>query len=495
MKRIVFQNGDFRPAYRNINLLREIQPEVPLIALTATATQKVVKDIQEQLLLNEAEVFQQSFFRKNLAYKVLFAEDKNRYLCELLKDKNSAAIVYVRSRRASVDFAQYLRQRNYTAEAFHGGLKNEEKQKILNRWMENTTAVIVATTAFGMGIDKPDVRNIVHLNLPESLESYFQEAGRAGRDGEFATATIITHSSDMPVLKNQFLTGIPNVQEVKLVYRKLTSYFQIAYGEGEDTTHNFNFSTFCGHYQLPGQKAYNALRLLDSCGVLKLSEEFFKKTELQFLVSGGVLRNFLQENSKYNELVQSILRTYGGIIDHKTSIDLKSLQKKTGLREQQILKTLTELQEREILEFSHSKHDASVHFLVPREDDTTINPFAGFIKSQQKNKERKINSVLEYIADDKICRSKHLLNYFGETLKEDCRICSVCIEKISDLTREEMNRIYKDLKTLLKSGPKDSREICSKLDFPETHILRVLQLLLDKNRIELTSTNLYTLKK
>ncbi|MGY5849530.1 RecQ family ATP-dependent DNA helicase [Salegentibacter sp. F14] len=482
---------DFRPAYRNVNLLKVLKPDVPLIGLTATATSKVVQDMISQLDLNEPEVFKQSFLRKNLAYNVLNTESKTRDLIKLLDKREESAIIYVRSRKATLEISDFLKKNNYKAEAFHGGLKFEEKQKKLKDWFANNSNIIVATTAFGMGIDKPDVRQVIHLNLPESIESYFQEAGRAGRDEKPAVATIITHTSDIPVLKKQFLAGIPDVADIKLVYRKLNSYFRIAYGEGENTTHDFNFREFCQHYQLKTIKTYQSLQLLDRCGILKLSEQFQKKTNLQFIVTGNQLQYFLKENPKYDLLAKTILRTYGGILENNTGINLTTISEKTGIQAKDALGLLEELQQQGIADFSHAKHDANITFWMPREDDTTIHPFSSYIKAQKKSKEANIQAVLDYIENDKVCRSRQLLEYFGEKNVDNCGVCSVCTRPQKALTSTEMNEIYRDLMPVLKDKESTINDISHALNYPQAHILKVLGLLVEKGRIYRTKTNAY----
>ncbi|MCJ7759394.1 MAG: RecQ family ATP-dependent DNA helicase, partial [Gillisia sp.] len=371
---------DFRPAYLNISVLRDLHPEVAIIALTASATKEVVQDIQDKLMLQEPLIFRKSLERKNIAFRVLFTEDKMYRLQQLLQDKNESAIIYVRSRNATLEVSRELQQRGYTTAAFHGGLSSKEKSAKLNSWLREDVKIMVATNAFGMGIDKPNVRHVIHLNLPESIESYFQEAGRAGRDNELATATIITNKSDIPILKNQFLKTLPDLKFVILVYKKLVAYFQIAYGEGVDTSHDFNFAEFCSHYHLNTSKTYNTIQLLDRISIVKLTQQFQKAASLQFIISNKQLFYYLEENPKFDPVIKAILRTYGGIFENKMPLNLSSICKKAGTIEPEVISILNRLHRDKIVEFEHQQHDASITFLVPREDESSIYPFGKYIK-------------------------------------------------------------------------------------------------------------------
>ncbi|MBC8753997.1 RecQ family ATP-dependent DNA helicase [Kordia sp. YSTF-M3] len=486
--------NDFRPAYRNINTLRELLPNVPCIALTATATPKVVVDIEENLHLKDVQNFQQSFSRENLAYTVLETENKVLTIEKTLRKYPQSCIVYARNRKSTVTIHEALQRKGFTSMYFHGGLSSEDKKKSLQKWLNGKVQTIVATNAFGMGIDKPDVKNVIHIQLPDSLESYYQEAGRAGRDGEYANAIILTDQNDIKQLQQQFIHNLPDVDFLKLVFRKLCSFFQIAYGEGYETKHALAFYDFCKAYKFPTQKTYTALQLLDRHSVIQLSQSFHRKTTIQFVIDQYNLLNYLDNHPHLSLITQAILRTYGGVFEQKIKINTTFLAQKLGLPKEKINETVQQLAKDEVILLEELQTDAEITFLVAREDDKTINPIARDVRHQNELKKKRVQSVIKYIENTETCKNTQLLSYFGETAKTPCGICSVCKAKKTATPDNELQMlIHDDILKVLKTNPMTSTEICAVLPYREHLILAIIQLLLEAEKIKLTETNMYTL--
>ncbi|MBD0831660.1 RecQ family ATP-dependent DNA helicase [Aestuariibaculum sediminum] len=486
--------SDFRPAYKNITILRQLQPTVNVIALTASAKPEIINDIVKELDFINPQIFKQSFFRPNLGYMVFHEEDKYYRLQTILNKYKEPSIVYVRNRKMTLEVSSFLESKQISATFYHGGLPTDDKDKHMNLWLNDQKQVMVATNAFGMGIDKPNVKTVVHLNLPESIESYFQEAGRAGRNGKKAFAVILKNNNDEARVKNQFLKILPHVDFVKQVYRKLCSYFQISYGEGEYKTFDFDFNSFCKTYNFNTILAYNTLLLLDRNSIIVLSKQFKNKVSAQFIISSPALFKYLETRTKYNIIVKSILRMYGGIFDNDTKINISKIAEKASVSEKQITEVLLQLEQDEIITLNLAKTDAQVTFIEPREDDKTINRIATIIKQQNQLKNDQVHAILDYINNDKTCKSIQLLNYFGEKNLEPCGICSVCI---SNKKQSEKSKNKSDLKQLvitqLQDKAKSSRELKSALNCQETELKKVLQLLLEHDIIKITETNTYKL--
>lgn len=483
---------DFRPTYQQITSFKNLHPEIKTIALTATATEKVVEDMVEYLEIPDAKIFKQSFHRDNLCLLSEKFEDKNYKLHLFLQENDGSTIIYVRNRGATEELAGFLKTHGITAAPFHGGLSNKLKNSLLEDWLQEKIRVMVATSAFGMGIDKANVRNVIHYHLPESLESFFQEAGRGGRDGNPAKAYLLYNENDQLRLKNQFLTVLPTVKDVQLVYKKLNAYFSIAYGEGKDELLNFNFLDFCKTYQLKAGNTYQVLLLLDRTSVLTLKKEYQQKLEVVFENSAKQIDLFLEKNQKYFQLLQVLTRNYSGIFEQFTSLSLKDLRYKTGLQNHELKNYFEELEQQEVLKLQFIDQDTSVLFLQPREDNITVNPLIPYIQQQYKNKETKINAVLGYVENNSICKMEQLLSYFGETNLEACGKCSVCTKNIvseKDIKRKVAYEILK----LLKDKTLSSRELKNKMNIDEELLLEVLQLLLNYKKINLNPEKKYRL--
>ncbi|TBN04446.1 RecQ family ATP-dependent DNA helicase [Hyunsoonleella flava] len=485
--------NDFRPAYGNILKLRQLHPSINIIALTATAKPKVVEDTMKQLDFISPKIFTQSFFRENLSYIVLHEEDKYYKLETILKKYQGPSIIYVRNRKATIDVSTLLNSKNISATYYHGGLNMTEKDSNMSAWMQNQKQVMVATNAFGMGIDKPDVKTVIHLNLPESLESYFQEAGRAGRNGEISYAVILKNKNDEVLVKNQFLKVLPSIEFIKQVYRKLCNYFQISYGEGGYQTFDFDFNSFCKTYNYNGTLCYNALLTLDRNGVISLTKQFKNKVLIKFISTNSSIFKYLENHPKLDAAVKSILRSYGGVFDHETNINTSKIADKASMSEHSLIQILKQLAKDGIITLNHSKTDAQITFIEPREDDKTINRISTIIKQQNKLKDQQVSAVINYINNSDVCKSMQLLNYFGENDIAPCGICSVCTKKKKNAPTINQQDLKNKIITLLETGEKSSRYISNTLECNDTDIKKVLKLLLEHQIITITKTNKYKL--
>ncbi len=485
--------NDFRPAYKNINSLRQMHPHVNCIALTATAKHNVVDDIVANLDFVNPKIFRASFSRSNIAYGVIHTDDKLFQLEQLLNTYQGSSIIYVRNRRATTNIHNYLKTKGFSSTFYHGGITNKEKQERLYQWTHNQKLIMVATTAFGMGIDKSNVKTVIHFNLPESIESYYQEAGRAGRNGELAHAVVLKQHIDEDHLRNQFLSTLPSVSFVKTVYNKLCNYFQISYGEGEDSTHQFDFKSFCNVYKLNASITYNALLLLDRNTIITLTQHFNFRTKIQFKTTNAALFQYLETHIELNTLVKVLLRTYGGIFDYETKVNLSLVIQKTSLPETQIINYLQRLEKDEIISLQMANTDSEITFLTPREDDITINPIAKTIEQQHQLKHEQIEAVLSYVQNDSVCRHRQLLSYFGEKTKTNCGICSVCIAKSSEVNRSNKTGFSNKILIALQVEDLSSRQLLQHIKCSEQELLQSLSQLIEIKKIKITPANTYSL--
>lgn len=484
---------DFRPAYKEVVLLRKLKPLAPTISLTATATPEVLSDTISQLQLELPIIYKTSFFRKNLAYQVFKEEDKIYRIKQLIENSKAATIIYVRNRKLAVDMSKQLQEFQISSAFYHGGIQAEEKKQKLEDWMQDNIQVMVATNAFGMGIDKPNVKYVIHIQLPESLESYFQEAGRAGRDGNYAQAIILYSDYDIHLIKKQYLDTLPSIKELKKIYRSLSNYFQIPYGEGQFTEHSFNFTDFCTRYNFNFLLVYNALTTLDRLGILQLSKQFNRKSILQFIIPSENLLLYFKKNTLHSIIGKTILRLYGGIFEVPTSINLDLISSKTGQTIQKIIETLEMLKKDEVISLTLYNTDTSIVFLVPREDDKTINLIAKEVKKNQLKKENEIASVIQYINNNSLCKSIQLTQYFGEENAVSCGICSVCSSQKNSTSKNEKILIAEKILQVLEAQNLNSRKISEILTFPESKIIIILQLLQDSGKIKINTKNQYYL--
>lgn len=484
---------DFRPAYLKISLLKSHFPKTPLLALTASATPRVKQDILEILKIQNASIFEKSFDRDNIAYMVFDVEDKFFRMVQILKKNPEPSIIYVRNRKSCLEISRQLEQSGISATFYHGGLTPKEKNTKMELWTSEKVQVIVATNAFGMGIDKGNVKTVVHVQLPDSMESYYQEAGRCGRNGQKAFAVLLHSPSDYIQAESQFLAALPDKEFLNIVFKKLNSYFRIGYGEGINESFSFNLNEFCAQYQLPILKTYNAIQFLDRQGILTLSAEFSQKITAQFLIPSREVIRYLSLNPHHEETITTILRTYPGIYEVPATLNTNFIAKKANTTPEIVVQLLENLHQKDIISYKANNNDSTILFNEVREDERTINRITKFLVSHNELKKQQLHSVIEYVSNKNTCKSKLILNYFGENKKENCGICSYCItlkkKNISALSTTDL------IIAALEKTSMDSRSLEKITRQTSNQVIFALQELLEQNKIEILSNNHYRLKK
>lgn len=479
---------DFRPSYRNIKVLRALKPNVNFIALTATANKKVIEDISKNLELKNLEVFKNSFSRKNLAYQIFTIEDKLQRLLQIFTKTKRPAIVYVNSRKKTEQIANFLNANNFKSSFYHGGLSSVEKNISFENWMSEKTPIIVATNAFGMGIDKANVGLVIHLDLPSSIENYVQETGRAGRNNKKSFAALLYNKSDVLLFEDRIEKTQISIKEIKEIHKKLYQYFRISLGEISEESFSFNLLEFCQKHNLSVLKVDTVLKLLSNNGIVEISNHYNKKSTLQFIVSSKTVLNYLDKNTNIKKFTNSILRTYAGLFEQEVKINEFFIAKKTGITTNLVLANLERLQNDNIIEYNPVKSDIELTFLLPREDDYTINRFSREMKQFIAQKKKKAEDLVKFVNNNKVCRSVQILNYFDEFKAEKCGICDVCISE----NRKSNTNLSVEIIQLLKTSKNlTSIEISQSLSANEKDILIHLRLLLSEEKILLNHQNKY----
>ena len=478
---------DFRPSYLKIIQLRELLPEVPVLALTATATPEVVDDIQDRLGFAKKNVFVTSFERSNLSYLVRNVEDKLRYLLKILRKQKGSSVVYVRSRKKCKEIAEFLKLNQIKAEFYHAGLDNAVKDMRQERWRDNKVQVMVATNAFGMGIDKPDVRSVVHIDLPDTLEAYFQEAGRAGRDGKRAYAVMLYSNPDKVQLLKRIKTSYPEIETVKRVYQAVGNFLQIAEGAGKDAVFDFNLALFCQKFKFNVLQAFNSLKILQRAGYLEITDDLEHSTKLHFAINRDDLYRYQIENKQQDDFIKLILRTYTGLFTDYVPVNLDSLAYRKKIDVKILIDNLKDLSQHGVIKYIPRK---KTPFIIYTQERLPLNylKFTKEVYQSRKEKfEEKINAVISYAETVENCRSKFLLEYFGQPKAPVCGECDVCKEKDENVADKLYEQIQSEVKINLAEAEKSVYDLVEISRYPENKLLEVIRLMLDNGDVESTS--------
>jgi len=476
---------DFRPPYLKIADIRQFLPRIPVLAVTATATPEVVKDIQLKLNFTSENVFQISFARKNLTYFVIKEDDKLGKLLRIVNKLKGSGIIYVRSRRKTSEIALFLEKNNISTCFYHAGLDYQTRDRRQNAWMREQCRIIVATNAFGMGIDKPNVRFVIHLDLPESLEAYFQEAGRAGRDESDARAILLYENLDVIDAQNNFLQSFPEPEVIKSVYQALGNYYQLAVGSGKNISFDFELNAFANNYQFKIPVVFNSLKFLEKEGYISFSDPFDLSSKIMFLLKKDDLYRFQVENIKYDKFIKLILRSYSGVFTDFVKINEAELANRADVSKEDVINILKKLHLKEVLVYIPQKSLPQIVYNNERTDIKNVVISPENYLQRKEDAQRRLQSVIDYATNNQYCRNQLLLKYFGELDGKRCGKCDVCIKRNKpELSDIEMDNIINTIKPVLKVNALSETEVVDMFgSIPEDKLLNAIRWLKEYGKV------------
>jgi len=485
---------DFRPPYLQISELRKYHPDVPVLALTATATPDVIDDIQEKLSFRSKNLFQKSFYRRNLSYEVYKVEDKLAKILEICHNHEGTGIVYVRNRKKTKEIAEFLQRNKISSDFYHAGLSGAERDKKQNAWTSGRCRVIVATNAFGMGIDKPDVRFVIHTDLPDCIEAYFQEAGRAGRDEKNARCILLFNEPDLVYYRKQIDKSFPSREFIKKVYFLLGNFLQLAVGAGRDTTFDFEIAEFTEHYNLDPVETFYALQLLEKQGLILLSEAVHSPSRIRMAVHHSEIYKFRVENPPLDPFIQMLLRSYPGLFNDYVKIDESRMAVQLEVETAKVIRALNKLDIMGLISYLPYNDKPKVTYISNRIDENSLTISNAIYEDRKRRIVEKFDSIASYVSSIAKCRSQQLLNYFGESNANRCGVCDVCLGRNEvDVNTIEFNHFVDILKPKLRQQSMTIKNVYALFPFEEHQKLEiVLRFLFDNKKAKVDKTGIVT---